>query len=143
MIVPHYPEIDALWRLDHVGHVVKEFEPHLAFYRDLLGFIVDTQEIIETSNVEVLFLRCENTLIELVRPLPGNVSIAKFIETRGEGLHHICFEVMDLEGELKRLADAGCELIDKAPRPGAKGHRIAFVHPKSTGGVLLELCSNR
>ena len=116
-----------LWRLDHVGHVVHSFEPHIQFYRDLLGFAVDTQEVIATSKVEVLFLRCENTLIELVRPLEGNEGITKFLQTRGEGLHHICFEVTEIEEELRRLEQAGCTLIDATPRPGAKGHRIAFV----------------
>ncbi len=98
-------------------------------------------ETIEVSDQKIIccFIETGGTKIELIQPTAGNVGVAKFLEKRGEGLHHICLGVKDIEDTLKELSESGIELIDETPRPGAEGHRIAFLHPRSTGGVLIEL----
>ena len=128
--------------LDHIGIAVSQIEPALELYKNLFGLALESRDHIKESKVDVAFMRLDNTLIELVAPAEGNTSLQKFLATRGHGLHHICFKVTDIVAELRRLEKAGVELIDKNPRPGAHGSKIAFLHPSTTDGVLIELCEH-
>ena len=131
------------WTLDHYGHVVRDLDGAIRAYQQNFGFTVDFRETMTESKVELVFLRLENCLIELLAPLEGNTSLVKFLETRGEALHHVCFRVESIERELARLSSSGTLLIDKTPRRGAKNSLIAFIHPSETSGVLVELCEHR
>ncbi len=128
------------YALDHIGIAVKNLDKSIAQYERNFGFTLHSRETIETSNVELAFLSLPNTLIELLTPTSTASSIHKFLETRGEGLHHVCYEVEDIRAELARMKSLGHRLIDETPRPGAHHSEIAFVHPKDTGGVLTEFC---
>lgn len=131
-----------MWLLDHVGIAVHDIDAALLEYRTQFGFSVDSREVIESQRVEVAFIRLPNTLIELLAPQDESSPLAKFLAKRGPGMHHLCYRVDNIEAELTRLIQAGVEVIDKVPRPGAHHTRIAFLHPKSTGGVLTELCEH-
>ncbi|MBD3306785.1 methylmalonyl-CoA epimerase [candidate division KSB3 bacterium] len=127
-------------KVDHIGIAVKNIEQSLGIYRDLLGLELEGQQTVESQNVVTAFFPVGETHIELVQPTEGNTGVMKFLEKRGEGVHHICFEVDDIDQALKELERRGARLIDTEPRTiegGAK--KIAFLHPKSTGGVLIEL----
>ena len=125
-------------KLDHIGIAVHDIQEALQVYQAALG--LQLQEIVEVPDqkVEVAFLPVGETNLELVQPTADDTGIARFLESRGEGIHHICLEVDDIEAALERLKAHGVLLIDKAPRQGAHG-RVAFVHPKGMHGVLLEL----
>jgi methylmalonyl-CoA epimerase len=126
--------------LDHVAIVVKNLDAAVELYTTTLGFSPVYREIVADQGVEAVGVRCGDAVIELLRPLSEDSPIAKF---RGEAetkLHHTAYRVADIRAELARLAAAGVRLIDAEPRPGAHGNTIAFLHPKSTGGVLIELC---
>jgi methylmalonyl-CoA/ethylmalonyl-CoA epimerase len=110
----------------------------LALYRDQLRIPVDVVMPIPSDGVRIAFLPVGESNIELVEPTRSDTGVARFLESRGEGFHHVCLEVDDLAAELDRLAAAGVELIDTAPRPGAEGP-VAFIHPRSCHGVLVEL----
>ncbi len=125
-------------RLHHVAVVVGEMERALAFYRDTLRLELDTVTSIPTDRVNIAFLPVGDVKIELVEPTDDTTGVAKFLASRGEGFHHICFEVADISETLTRLAIDGIELIDSAPRKGAEGP-VAFLHPRSCHGVLVEL----
>ena len=125
--------------LDHVGIAVHHTEDALRLYGETLGLVADPAEIIPSENVKVTFLQGANAQIELLEPLPGDSPVARFLEKRGEGMHHLCFSVGDIEMTLRTFADAGYALIDTHARPGRHGELVAFVHPKSTFGVLIEL----
>lgn len=129
-----------MWPLDHVGIAVHDIDSALEEYRVKFGFILDSREVIPSQKVEVAFIRLPNTLIELLAPQDGSSPLAKFLAKRGPGMHHLCYRVENIETELEHLTQAGVEVIDRIPRPGAHRTRIAFLHPKSTGGVLTELC---
>lgn len=129
--------------IDHIGIAVTSLEQSIESYKRNFGFSLDLRESVPTQKVEVAFLRLPNTLIELLMPTAEDSTLAKFLKTRGPGLHHICYLVPDIRAELKRLAGLGLQLIDKEPRPGAHNSLIAFIHPKSTDGVLTELCERR
>ncbi len=126
--------------LHHIGIAVKDLDKALAFYQKTFGFELDVREKIESQGVELVFLKLPNTLLELLTPISANSKLQRFLDTRGEGLHHICYKVKDIKAELARLAALGCEPIDQKPRPGAYNSLIAFLHPKHMGGVLVELC---
>ena len=126
-------------RLDHVGVAVRSLEQALAPYRDGLGLAVQEIEEVATEQVRVAFLPAGDTRIELLEPTGTDSAIARFLDRRGEGIHHICFQVDDIEAALTRLRAAGVRLVDEVPRPGAGGCRVAFVHPKGMAGVLVEL----
>ncbi len=132
--------LNKLWKLDHIGHVVKDLENSLNHYEKYFGFKVIERENLAEQKIELAFLQLENTLIELLAPLSGNTSLTNFLTKRGEGLHHLCYQVKSVSGELKRLSDLGIRLIDSVPRTGSRGFYIAFIHPQSTNGVLTELC---
>ena len=126
-------------RLDHVGIAVRSLDKALRPYVDGLGLSVDGTEEVAGERVRVAFLPVGETRIELLEPTAEDSPIARFIQRRGEGIHHLCFQVADLEAALERLKKAGVPLVDESPRAGAGGSRIAFVHPRGTGGVLIEL----
>jgi len=126
-------------RLDHVGIAVRSLAEALRPYVDGLGLTADRTEEVPGERVRVAFLPVGETRIELLEPTAEDSPIARFIQRRGEGIHHLCFQVADLEAALERLKRAGVPLVDESPRAGAGGSRIAFVHPGGTGGVLIEL----
>jgi methylmalonyl-CoA/ethylmalonyl-CoA epimerase len=122
----------------HVGIAVKRLEDALAGYRTL-GFRPEAIEEVPSQGVRVAFLQAGDVRLELLESLAADGVIARFIERRGEGLHHLAFSVEDIRKELRRLQAAGLELVDVEPRPGARGRLVAFVHPRSAHGVLVEL----
>ncbi len=127
-------------KVNHIGIAVKNIEESLQIYRDMLGLELEGQHEVESQKVITAFFPVGETHIELVQPAEGNVGVSKFIEKRGEGVHHICFEVDDIEQALKDLKERGARLIDEEPREIEGGRKkMAFLHPKSTGGVLIEL----
>jgi len=125
-------------RVHHVAVVVRDLDAALAFYRDKLHLELDVVMPIDTDGVKIGFLPVGQSSIELVQPTRADTGVARFLESRGEGFHHVCLEVDDLAAELERLAGEGIELIDTAPRRGAEGP-VAFIHPRSCHGVLVEL----
>lgn len=127
------------FRLDHVAIAVKDLDRALAFYRDVLGMPVGGVERVESQAVDIALVGEEPGRIELICPYVPDSGVARFLEKRGEGLHHLAVRVDDLEATLARLKAEGLPLIDETPRPGAHGTRVAFVHPKGALGVLLEL----
>ncbi|MDH7489623.1 MAG: methylmalonyl-CoA epimerase [Anaerolineae bacterium] len=125
-------------KIAHVGIAVKDLDAALALFRDALGLHVEYRRVVPDQGVEIVGLPVGESEIELLRPLSETSGVAKFLEKRGEGIHHICFEVDDVEAALRNLESRGYELIDKTPRIGSDGRRLAFVHPKGTHGVLIE-----
>lgn len=127
-----------LGRVHHVAVVVRDLEAALGFYRDMLGLELETVLPIPSDGVTIAFLPVGATKIELVEPTDPTTGVARFLETRGEGFHHVCFEVPDIDAALTRLAIDGVQLIDTSARKGAEGP-VAFLHPRSCHGVLVEL----
>jgi methylmalonyl-CoA/ethylmalonyl-CoA epimerase len=125
--------------LDHIGIAVQDLSAALAFYRDALGLEVDAPEEVPSQHVRAHFIAVGGAKLELLEATSPDSPIAKAIEKRGPGLHHITLRVADIHAALSQLRARGIRLIDEAPRPGAEGSLIAFVHPTSTGGVLVEL----
>ena len=126
--------------LDHIGIAVANLEEEIALQQKLFGFELDTREVVESQKVELVFLKLPNTKLELLTPTSPESPLQKFLEKRGPGIHHLCYEVPDIVAELATLKEKGVKLIDEVPRPGAHHTQIAFLHPKSTGGTLIELC---
>jgi methylmalonyl-CoA epimerase len=126
--------------IDHIAIVVADLEATVTMYTETLGFSEVYREIVEDQGVEVVGLRTGDAIIELLRPLDETSPIAKFRGDAETKLHHTAYRVSDLSGELARLKARGVRLIDEQPRRGAHGNTIAFLHPRSTGGVLIELC---
>jgi methylmalonyl-CoA epimerase len=127
--------------VDHVGVAVKNLDEAIRVYRDTLGFKLDGVHVLTERKVRVAFFSTgSEAQIELLEPLGSDSPVAKFLESRGEGIHHFAVKVKDIEVALAALKQKGVVLIDEKPREGAEGKKIAFVHPKSTKGVLLELC---
>jgi len=129
--------------IDHVAIVVADLDATVAFYTGTLGFSEVYREIIADQGVEAVGLRAGESVIELLRPLDDASPIARFRGDAATKLHHTAYRVADIRAELARLKEAGVRLIDEQPRPGAHGNTIAFLHPKSTGGVLIELCERK
>ena len=125
-------------RVHHVAIVVRDMDAALATYRDQLRLPLDVLLQIDSDGVRIAFLPVGESNIELVEPTNSETGVARFLESRGEGFHHVCLEVDDVQAELDRLAASGLELIDKTPRRGAEGP-VAFIHPRSCHGVLVEL----
>ncbi|MEB3198681.1 MAG: methylmalonyl-CoA epimerase [Candidatus Sericytochromatia bacterium] len=126
--------------IDHVGIAVQDLDASLAFYRDTLGLPLVDIEVVADQQVRTAIFCGPIGRVELLEATGPDSPIAKFIAKRGEGIHHVALRVEGLDATLARLAAEGVQLIDRTPRIGAGGHRIAFLHPKATGGVLLELC---
>ena len=124
-------------RISHIGIAVSSIAEALPFYREILG--MPEVELAPTDGARIRGLDAAGALVELLEAAEPDSPIAKFIGKRGPGIHHICFAVPDLEGALERCRAKGVRLIDEAPRVGADGKRIAFLHPASTGGILIEL----
>jgi len=126
--------------VDHVGVAVKNLDEAISLYRDVLGFKLDGVHVLTERKVKVAFLSTGGeTRIELLEPLGGDSPVAKFLDSRGEGIQHVAVRVKDIEAVLAELKQKGVMLVDDKPRMGAEGAKVAFVHPKSTKGVLLEL----
>ena len=123
--------------LDHIGIAVRSIASAKIY--EALGLSVDHVENVETQGVRTAFLSAGDSNLELLEPLSPDSTVAKFIEKRGEGIHHICFRVTNLEEHLDRLKKAGFRLINEVPVPGAHGCRVAFLHPAAGNGVLIEL----
>ncbi|KRT35247.1 MULTISPECIES: methylmalonyl-CoA epimerase [Acetomicrobium] len=125
--------------VDHIGIAVKSIDEALKFWEEALGIKCTGREEVAEQKVVTAFLPLGGTEIELLEPTSPESPISKFIESRGEGIHHLALKVEDIEAALKELKDKGIRLIDEKPRCGAGGAKIAFVHPKAAGGVLLEI----
>jgi methylmalonyl-CoA/ethylmalonyl-CoA epimerase len=127
-------------RIAHIGIAVRALADSVPFYRDVLGLPVVPLD--DADGASIIGLAAGESLVELLEPREAGTPIAKFLDSRGPGIHHICFAVDDLDGALERCRAAGIRLIDQTPRVGAEGKRIAFLHPSATGGVLVELSEN-
>ena len=130
-------------KIDHIGIAVSDLEESIRFYEDVLGLEVEGEEVVEEQKVKVAFLPIGDTEVELLEATTPDSPIAKFIEKRGQGVQHIAFKVDNIEEALEMMREKGIRLIDEKPRYGAGGARIAFLHPKSTNGVLIELCERK
>jgi methylmalonyl-CoA/ethylmalonyl-CoA epimerase len=130
-IVPQTP------RIAHIGVAVADLDTALAFYRDVLGLVPHPPETADGATI--VSLPFGDSEVELLTPQSPDSPVARFLEKRGPGIHHICYRVPDLDAALERCRAAGYQLVDQTPRQGAAGRRIAFIHPKSTAGILLEL----
>jgi methylmalonyl-CoA/ethylmalonyl-CoA epimerase len=125
--------------IHHVAVVVSDVEASLAFWKDALGMTPSGVRLVPAEQAQVAFLPVGGSELELVQPTTSDSGLARFLERRGAGMHHVCLEVDDLTGMLSRLKSKGIRLINEAPRDGADGRLYAFIHPESTGGVLVEL----
>jgi len=127
-------------KIDHIGIAVKSISEALKLYEEVLGIKCEGIEEVQEQKVKTAFLPIGDTEIELLESTAPDGPVAKFIEKRGEGIHHIALRVENVEEALKEIKERGIALIDESPRKGAGGARIAFIHPKATNGVLLEIC---
>lgn len=127
-------------KINHIGVAVHSIDDSVPFYRDTLGMEFEGTEVVAEQKVKVAFLAVGESRIELLEPTAPDSPVAKFLEKNGEGTHHIAYEVDDVEAALSELKAQGVRLVDESPRNGAHGTRIAFLHPKASGGVLTELC---
>jgi methylmalonyl-CoA/ethylmalonyl-CoA epimerase len=128
----------VIQKIHHIGIVVRNLEEALTFYRDILGLRVHKEDVIQDQGVKAALLPLGDSEIELLEPIVPDTGIARFLERRGEGLHHLCFQTEDIEGELARLKAKNVELIDQQPRRGLAG-MICFLHPRAIRGTLVEL----
>ena len=126
--------------IEHIGIAVKSLEKAIPFYEEKLGLSCYSVEEVADQKVKTAFFKVGETKLELLEPTASDSPIAKFIEKKGEGIHHIAFAVDNIDEKLEQLASNGVNLIDKKSRSGAENLKIGFVHPKSTFGVLMELC---
>lgn len=128
-----------LEEIHHIGIAVSDLQEAKKIYCDILGLECTGEKTLPARKVKAAFLETGNTSIELIEGIGADGPVSKFVERHGPGVHHICFEVNDIKKVLRELADIGIRLIDTEPRPGAEGKLVAFIHPKSTTGVLIEL----
>ena len=124
-------------RIAHVGIALPSIQAQLPFYRDILGLA--QAEVADSDGAKIVAFEAGESLVELVEPAERDTPVGRFIARRGPGIHHVCFSVDDLDGTLEKCRASGIRLIDAEPRIGAEGKRIAFIHPSSTGGILVEL----
>lgn len=129
--------------IEHIGIAVKNLEESIKYYENILGLKCYAIEEVADQKVKTAFFKVGETKIELLESTDAEGPIGKFIEKKGEGIHHLAFAVQDVAGALKEIEKKGIQLIDKAPRKGAEGLNIAFLHPKSTNGILIEFCSDK
>ena len=129
-----------LTKINHIGIAVKSLDETLPFYRDCLGMAFKGCEEVAEQKVKVAMLQIGESKIELLEPTADDSPVAKFLEKNGPGVHHVAYETHDIEAAIAHLQGEGARMIDTVPRNGAHGTRIAFVHPKSSNGVLTELC---
>ena len=126
-------------RIDHIGVAVEDLDAAIELYRSSFDMREQHRETITEQGVEAVLLEVGEGHVELLRPLSDDTAVGKFIAARGPGLHHVAYQADDIDGTLNQVRQAGVRLIDETPRIGIQGKRIAFLHPKSTGGVLTEL----
>jgi methylmalonyl-CoA/ethylmalonyl-CoA epimerase len=129
----------VLDRIDHIGVAVEEIDASLALYRDLFELGVAHREVVSEQGVEAALLDVGENHVELLAPLGPDTPVGKFLARNGPGLHHVAYQVSDIDAVLSTLKDAGAELIDQRPRTGIRASRVAFLHPRATGGVLTEI----
>lgn len=132
-----------LRKIEHVALAVSDLEAAIAHYTSVWGLALEHREVVEDQGVEEAMLRLGDSYLQLIAPLSPETTVGRFIEKRGEGLHHIAYEVGDVEDALGALRESGVDLIDEQPREGSRGTRVAFVNPKSNRGVLVELVEPR
>jgi methylmalonyl-CoA/ethylmalonyl-CoA epimerase len=126
-------------RIDHIGVAVDDLEEAVSLYSERLGMPVEHRETVEEQGVEAVLLGAGSSHVELLRPLAPDTAVGKFIERNGPGIHHVAYGTDDIESALDAVRAAGLDLVDERPRRGIRGTRVAFLHPRSTGGVLTEL----
>jgi len=126
-------------RIDHIGVAVEEIEPALELYRDSFELTVAHREVVEEQGVEAVLLDVGENHVELLAPLGPDTPVGKFLAAKGPGLHHVAYQVKDIDATLQALKQAGLQLIDQQPRIGIRGSRVAFMHPRATVGVLTEI----
>jgi methylmalonyl-CoA epimerase len=126
-------------RIDHIGVAVEQIEPALALYRDSFELEVAHREVVEEQGVEAVLLDVGENHVELLAPLGPDTPVGKFLARQGPGLHHVAYQVSDIDATLKALREAGLELIDQHARTGIRGSRVAFMHPRASIGVLTEI----
>jgi methylmalonyl-CoA/ethylmalonyl-CoA epimerase len=129
----------VLGRIDHIGVATDDLDGAVALYEKTLGMPLAHRETVESQGVEAVLLDVGEGHVELLKPLGPETAVGKFLEKRGPGLHHVAYAVADIDATLEQLKSAGIELIDQEPRVGIRDSRVAFVHPKATGGVLTEI----
>jgi len=129
-------------KIEHLGIAVKNIEESNNLFEKLLGSAPYKEETLESENVKTSFFRVGNNKIELVQSMDAGSVISKFIDKKGEGIHHVAFDVPDIKAEMKRLSEEGFKLLSDEPFKGADNKLVCFVHPKTSGGVLVELCQN-
>jgi methylmalonyl-CoA/ethylmalonyl-CoA epimerase len=132
-----------LKKIEHIAIAVSNLDDALLHYRDVWGLEPDHRERVEDQGVEEAMLPLGGSHLQLLGSTGPDTTVGKFLERRGEGLHHVAYEVDDLEATLARLKENGVQLIDEEPRPGGRGHLVAFVHPKGNRGLLVELIQSR
>ena len=126
-------------RVDHIGVAVEDLDAAIALHEEAYGMAVAHREVVEAQGVEAVLLDVGENHVELLRPLNGETPVGRFLSKRGPGLHHVAYQVTDVQATLDTLRDRGLRLIDEAPRTGSRGSRVAFLHPDSSGGVLTEI----
>jgi methylmalonyl-CoA epimerase len=126
-------------RVDHIGVAVEDLDAAIALHEEAYGMAVAHREVVEEQGVEAVLLDVGENHVELLRPLDGDSPVGRFLSKRGPGLHHVAYQVTDVQATLDTLRDRGLRLIDEAPRTGIRGSRVAFLHPDSSGGVLTEI----
>ncbi len=129
-----------MFKIEHIGIAVKSLSSSVPLFEKLLNSQSYKTELVESEKVNTAFFRAGDTKIELLESTDAEGVITRFIQKKGEGLHHIAFEVADIESEMKRLKKEGFELLNETPKPGADNKIVCFLHPKTTNGVLIELC---
>ena len=129
-----------LKKINHIAIAVNNIEEAAKFYQNVMGLNLSGIEVVKAQKTRVGFFKIGESNIELVQPSETDSPVAKYLESKGQGIHHICFEVDDVEAEVKALLEKGAAMVDQKPRPGAHDTKVAFVHPKSSNGVLIELC---
>jgi methylmalonyl-CoA epimerase len=126
-------------RIDHIGVAVEQIEPALELYRDRFGLELAHREVVEEQGVDAVLLDIGENHVELLAPLGPETPVGRFLAKRGPGLHHVAYQVRDIDATLAQLKQAGLALIDEQPRVGIRGSRVAFMHPRATAGVLTEI----
>ena len=126
-------------RVDHIGVAVEDLDAAIALHEEAYGMAVAHREVVEEQGVEAVLLDVGENHVELLRPLDSETPVGRFLSKRGPGLHHVAYQVTDVQAALDTLRDSGLRLIDQAPRTGIRGSRVAFLHPESSGGVLTEI----
>lgn len=129
----------TLTEIDHIAIAVNDLEAAIDYYRDTFGCEVDHREVVESDGVEEALLKVADSYVQLLTPVNDDSPVAKYLEKKGEGLHHIGYRVADCGAALERVKAEGHRVIDEAPRPGSRGTTVAFIHPKTAFGTLIEL----